>query len=46
MIVILHGWSDDFKSFKKIAGFLRDQGLSDVAELHLGNYISMDDDVI
>lgn len=45
MIVILHGWSDDYKSFKSLGKFLADQGLSDVTDLHLGNYISMDDDV-
>jgi len=45
MIVILHGWSDDSRSFKKIGNFLRGRGLEGIADLYLGDYVSMDDDV-
>ncbi|MCA3002971.1 MAG: esterase/lipase family protein [Burkholderiales bacterium] len=43
-VAILHGWSDDSKSFKPLANFLRANGY-DAVPIWLGDYISMDDDV-
>ena len=44
MLVIIHGWSDDFKSFKRLGKLLVEEGVADqVAHIRLGNYISLDD---
>jgi len=46
MLVILHGWSDNFRSFRPLVRRLREQGLEQpVEEVHLGDYISLDDQV-
>jgi pimeloyl-ACP methyl ester carboxylesterase len=43
-VLIIHGWSDDSKSFEPLADFLEKQGYSP-RSLWLGDYISLDDDV-
>ncbi|GFK94510.1 hypothetical protein NNJEOMEG_02356 [Fundidesulfovibrio magnetotacticus] len=43
-VIILHGWSDSSKSFKALAKFLDEHGFTPHA-VHLGDYISMDDEV-
>lgn len=43
-VVIIHGWSDTSRSFKKLAGFLVKHGYSAIP-VWLGDYISMEDDV-
>ncbi len=43
-VVILHGWSDDSKSFRGMADFLKDNGW-DPVPLWLGDYLSMSDHV-
>ncbi len=49
MLVIIHGWSDDAKSFNAIAKRLAEvapKGIGKVvAEIYLGDYISLDDQV-
>lgn len=45
MIVVLHGWSDHSDSFKPLVARLRALGLADIMPIHLGDYVSMDDDV-
>jgi len=46
MLVIIHGWSDDSKSFEPLGKKLRADGVTtEVAHVKLGDYISMDDDV-
>ncbi|MDO3377334.1 esterase/lipase family protein [Geoalkalibacter halelectricus] len=49
MLVIIHGWSDEYGSFKPLARRLAQAapaGLgAQVAEIHLGDYISLDDQV-
>ena len=46
MLVIIHGWSDDYRSFKKLGHLLVEHGVSrDVRHVQLGNYISLDDEV-
>lgn len=46
MIVILHGWSDESKSFRRLANTLPTLGIQDaVTPIWLGDYVSMDDDV-
>jgi hypothetical protein len=42
--MILHGWSDESKSFEPLAGFLRRHGYDPVS-IWLGDYVSLDDDV-
>src|SRR5690606_27509696 len=42
--IILHGYSDEAKSFKPLARFLRQNGVQPV-QVHLGNYISLEDAV-
>ncbi len=43
-VVILHGWSDDSKSFKPLARFLKRNGYN-AQPLYLGDYISLRDEV-
>ena len=43
-VVIIHGWSDTSESFEPLAGFLREREIA-VTPIHLGDYISLDDDV-
>ncbi len=43
-VVILHGWSDESESFKPLARFLKRNGF-DTHPIHLGDYVSMQDDV-
>ncbi|MGI3130615.1 esterase/lipase family protein [Halopseudomonas pachastrellae] len=49
MLVILHGWSDSYSSFRDLAKRLAnpppDGIAADVADIHLGDYISLDDQV-
>lgn len=46
MLVILHGWSDTYKSFRPLVRRLREHGLQQpVEEVHLGDYVSLDDEV-
>jgi len=47
MLVILHGWSDESGSFKALARRLvkADIAGEGVKEIHLGDYISLDDEV-
>jgi len=45
MIVILHGWSDSSKSFKNLGKFIHANELGPVADIYLGDYVSMDDEV-
>lgn len=46
MLIIIHGWSDTYVSFKKLADWLLDQDIyQDIRHIYLGNYISLDDDV-
>lgn len=42
--LVLHGYSDDAKSFKPLARFLRQHGIQPI-QIHLGNYISLEDAV-
>lgn len=44
-VVILHGWSDESKSFEPLAKFLKSHGY-DPVPVWLGDYISMQDDVM
>lgn len=43
-VAILHGWSDNSKSFRPLASFLRQNGYRPVP-LFLGDYVSLRDDV-
>lgn len=46
MLIIIHGWSDTYKSFKKLAKWILDQDIyKDVRHVYLGDYISLDDEV-
>src|SRR6056297_4145695 len=46
MIVILHGWSDEAASFRRLAGHLAEVLVGmEVEEIVLGEYLSMDDTV-
>lgn len=46
MLVILHGWSDTHRSFKRLGNNLVSAGIAaGVRHVRLGDYISMDDDV-
>ncbi|MEM1081807.1 MAG: alpha/beta hydrolase, partial [Pseudomonadota bacterium] len=44
MQVIIHGWSDESRSFDNLAAYLKSRG-GPVTDLYLGDYISMDDEV-
>ncbi len=44
-IVIVHGWSDDKRSFQRLKEFLHAELSRDVEEIHLADWVSMDDDV-
>ena len=43
-VVVLHGWSDESKSFKPLTAFLKKNGYK-VTPLFLGDYMSLRDDV-
>ena len=43
-VVILHGWSDDSKSFKPLTKFLKREGFAPFP-IFLGDYISLRNDV-
>lgn len=46
MLVILHGWSDTHRSFRRLGNHLVAAGIaSGVKHVRLGDYVSMDDDV-
>jgi hypothetical protein len=46
MLIILHGWSDTYTSFKKLASWILKQNIyNDIHHIYLGNYVSLDDDV-
>ncbi|KIH78068.1 hypothetical protein SAMN05660860_02247 [Geoalkalibacter ferrihydriticus] len=49
MLVIIHGWSDEYASFRSLAQRLVQkppEGVgADVAEIHLADYLSLDDQV-
>jgi len=46
MLVIIHGWSDNYKSFRPLVRRLREQGLDQpVEDIHIGDYVSLDDEV-
>lgn len=46
MLIIIHGWSDTSKSFKRLGNLLKGEGVvSSVKHVQLGDYISLDDDV-
>ncbi len=43
-VVILHGYSDSYSSFKPLAKFLKNQGFN-VVDIWLANYLSMYDEI-
>lgn len=43
-VIILHGWSDDYKSFIPLGQWLTTQGFK-VIDIFLGNYMSMNDEL-
>lgn len=43
--VIVHGWSDESSSFKKLAQFLRVNLSTSITSINLGDWLSMNDDV-
>ena len=44
MLIILHGWSDNARSFNRLGKTLVDNGVaSSVTHVRLGDYVSMDD---
>lgn len=46
MLVIIHGWSDTYRSFRRLGRHLVDAGVAPgVAHVRLGDYVSLDDDV-
>lgn len=49
MLVIIHGWSDEAKSFANLAKKLAQPAPAgigaDIAEIHLGDYLSLDDHI-
>ena len=44
-IVILHGWSDDSRSFHPLADFLRRELRADVTTLDLADWVSLNDEI-
>jgi pimeloyl-ACP methyl ester carboxylesterase len=42
--IVIHGWSDDSSSFKRLSTFLTRQG-QDVRHLYLADYLSMHDEI-
>lgn len=44
-VVIVHGWSDQAKSFKRLADFLRGKLQTSVATIDLADWVSMDDEI-
>ena len=44
-VAILHGWSDDSKSFRHLAKFLRDEHGAQVTGLQLADWVSLDDEI-
>lgn len=44
-IAVLHGWSDDSETFEGLKAWLASAQGAPVADIWLGDYISMDDDV-
>lgn len=45
-LVIIHGWSDSYVSFKRLGRLLQAEGVTrDIRHVHLGNYLSLDDAV-
>lgn len=44
-IVILHGWSDEGESFRRLGGLLQKRLGQPVRAVNLGDYVTMDDDV-
>lgn len=44
-IVLIHGWSDESKSFKKLQLFLREKLSATTHVISLADWVSMDDDV-
>ncbi|MGP1347582.1 MAG: esterase/lipase family protein [Phycisphaerales bacterium] len=46
MLAIIHGWSDDAASFKRLARLLNDAGINrPIANIRLADYITLDDHV-
>lgn len=46
MLIIIHGWSDTHHSFTRLGKRLVAEGVvPDVKHVHLGDYVSLDDDV-
>ena len=49
MLVIIHGWSDEGRSFRPLARRLAQappEGVgADITEIHLGDYVSLDDEL-
>lgn len=43
-VIILHGWSDDYKSFVPLGRWLATNGFQ-VVDVSLGNYLSMNDEL-
>jgi len=43
-VIILHGWSDEYKSFIPLGQWLTTQGFK-VVDIFLGNYMSMNDEL-
>lgn len=44
-IVIVHGWSDSSKSFRRLAEFLRSQLRTQVTTIDLADWVSLDDEI-
>lgn len=44
-LVILHGWSDDSRSFERLAADISRRTGRAITQVFLGDYVSMDDDV-
>ena len=44
-IVIVHGWSDNYKSFERLADYLRKHLKTNVTTIDLADWVSMDDEI-